>query len=175
MKNLKRTAACAVMIVLCFLLETTVFRKLELASIIPNLLIIVTSSFGFMRGKKEGLLIGFFCGLLKDVMIGQLLGLYALIYMVIGYGNGFFRSIFYDDDVKLPLSLIAASDLIYSLIVYVLLFLLQSDFNFSIYFRQVIMPELVYTVLVSFGLYHVILFVNRRLEEEEKRSASKFV
>lgn len=175
MKKFKRTAACAVIIIICFLLETTVFQKLALASIIPNLLIIVTSSFGFMRGKKEGLLIGFFCGLLKDVMIGDLLGFYALIYMIIGYGNGFFRSIFYDDDVKLPLSLIAASDFIYSIIMYILLFMLQSDFNFGVYFQQVIMPELVYTVLVSLGLYHVILFVNRRLEEEEKRSASKFV
>lgn len=175
MKKFRRIIECAIIIIICFLLETTVFQKLALASIVPNLLIIVTSSFGFMRGKKEGLLIGFFCGLLKDIMIGDLLGFYALIYMVVGYLNGFFRRIFYGDDIKLPLLLIAASDLIYSFAIYVLMFMLQSDFHFKFYFQHVIMPELVYTVLVSFALYHIILKVNQSLEEEEKRSASKFV
>ena len=91
MKKIKRILICAVLITVCFLLETTVFQKLAFASIIPNLLIIVTSSFGFMRGQKEGMIIGFFCGLLKDILGGNLLGFYALIYMLIGYGNGFFQ------------------------------------------------------------------------------------
>lgn len=94
MKKIKRILICAVLITVCFLLETTVFQKLAFASIIPNLLIIVTSSFGFMRGQKEGMIIGFFCGLLKDILGGNLLGFYALIYMLIGYGNGFSREYF---------------------------------------------------------------------------------
>lgn len=175
MKKFRRVAVCTIIIIVCFLLETTIFQKLALASIVPNLLIIITASFGFMRGKKEGLLIGFFCGLLKDVMIGDLLGFYALIYMAIGYINGFFKRIFYGDDVKLPLILIGASDLLYSCAIYVLLFLLQSDFHFVYYFQHVIMPEFVYTVLISFGLYYIVLRINQALEEEEKRSASKFV
>ena len=69
MKKIKRILICAVLIIVCFLLETTVFQKLTFASIIPNLLIIVTSSFGFMRGQKEGMIIGFFCGLLKDILL----------------------------------------------------------------------------------------------------------
>lgn len=175
MKKLKRIAVCTIIIIVCFLLETTVFRQLALASIIPNLLIVVTSSFGFMRGRREGLIIGFFCGLLKDILGGELLGFYALIYMLVGYGNGFFRRVFYDEDVKLPLVLIAASEFIYSLMIYFCLFMLKSDFNFAYYFGHIIMPELVYTILVTLGLYQIILHINRRLEEEEKRSASKFV
>ncbi|MGN0406491.1 MAG: rod shape-determining protein MreD [Bariatricus sp.] len=175
MKKLKRIAVCTVIILICFLLETTIFQHLALASVIPNLLIVVTSSFGFMRGRKEGLLIGFFCGLLKDVLGGDLIGFYALVYMVIGYCNGFFRRVFYDEDIKLPLALISASELVYSLIVYIFLFMLKSDFDFWYYFNHIIMPELVYTILITLGLYQVILHTNRRLEEEEKRSASKFV
>lgn len=175
MKKLKRIAVCTVIILICFLLETTIFQYLALASVIPNLLIVVTSSFGFMRGRKEGLFIGFFCGLLKDILGGDLIGFYALVYMVIRYCNGFFSRVFYDEDIKLPLALISASELVYSLIVYIFLFMLKSDFNFWYYFNHIIMPELVYTILITLGLYQVILHTNRRLEEEEKRSASKFV
>lgn len=175
MKKLKRIVVCAVIILVCFLLETTIFHKLAMASVIPNLLIVVTSSFGFMRGKKEGLLIGFFCGLLKDMASGGMLGFYAMLYMFIGYCNGFFKRVFYDEDVKLPMALITASELSYSLLIYICLFMLKNDFNFSFYFGHIILPELVYTILITLILYQAILHINRRLEEEEKRSASKFV
>lgn len=37
------------------------------------------------------------------------------------------------------------------------------------------LPELVYTMLITIFLYVIILKVNQRLETLEKRSASKFV
>ena len=42
-------------ILVSFLLQSTVFQTLSLGSICPNLMVVVTSSFGFMKGKKEGL------------------------------------------------------------------------------------------------------------------------
>lgn len=50
-------------------LTGTVFQTLSIASIVPNLLLILTVSFGFMRGKKEGMFVGFFCGLLIDIFM----------------------------------------------------------------------------------------------------------
>ena len=91
------------------------------------------------------------------------------------HGNGFFQRVFYDEDIKLPLALIAGSEFLYGMVIYVLLFMLKSDFHFLNYLRHVIMPELVYTILVTLVLYQIILHINRRLEEEEKRSASRFV
>ena len=40
----------------CFLLQCTMFKKLSFGGISPNLLIITTTSVGFMRGEKQGLL-----------------------------------------------------------------------------------------------------------------------
>lgn len=175
MKKAKRAAVCFVIIAACFLLETTLLTLIPFVTVVPNLMIIVTSAFGFMRGKKEGLWIGFACGLLKDILGGGLLGFNALIYLFLGYCNGFFRRLFYDEDVKLPIALIGISDFVYGLLVYVCMFMLKSDFNFLFYFRNIIMPELVYTLLATVVLYQIIMHVNRRLEEDEKRSASKFV
>ena len=58
---MRRKITVFIIIGVCYLLQTTFFDTLSFASISPNLLIIVTSSFGFMRGRKEGLFIGFFC------------------------------------------------------------------------------------------------------------------
>ena len=95
--------------------------------------------------------------------------------LYIGYINGKFSRIFYPEDIKLPLGLIVVSDLTYGLTCYILLFLLRGRFAFAYYFVHVILPEVVYTIVVTLLLYPVILFLNHKLEVKEKRSAQKFV
>ena len=130
---MRRKIVLAITIIVCFLLQCTVFKALAIASISPNLLIVVVASFGFMRGKKEGLFVGFFSGLLLDVMFGSVIGFYALIYMYIGYMNGFFKRIFFPDEVKLPLALIAVSDFFCNLLIYFSLFWFRGRFSFGYY------------------------------------------
>lgn len=158
-----------------FILQSTVFRSLSFAGIVPNLLIILTSSFGFMRGEKEGMWIGFISGLLCDIFFAEILGFHALVYMYIGFVNGKFNRIFYPEDIKLPIALIIISDLSYGLVYYILMFLLKGKFSFGFYFKNIIFPEVVYTILITVAFYPLILFVNERLEKKEKRSAQKFV
>ena len=110
---MRRKLILAVLILLAFVLQGTVFQTLSIASIVPNLLLILTVSFGFMRGKKEGMFVGFFCGLLIDIFYGSMIGFYALIYMYIGFCNGFLYKIFFDEDVKVPMVLVAGSDIAY--------------------------------------------------------------
>ena len=172
---MKRKIVTGIIILVCFLLESTIFHKLTFASISPNLMIIVTSSFGFMRGKKTGMTVGFGSGLFVDLFWGNILGFHMLIFTVIGYLNGTFERLFYDDDIKLPIILIAASETIYSLIIYGCMYMLQGDFLFGNYLYHIILPELVYTILVTLVLYQIILRINRKLEAEEQRSASRFV
>lgn len=172
---MRRKITIAIIIIVCFLLQTTLFSSLSFASISPNLLIVVVASFGFMRGKKEGLFIGFFCGLLMDIFSGNILGFYALIYMYVGYCNGFFRKIFFPDDIKLPIILISLSDISCNLFVYFFMFLFRKRFDFLYYSLHIIIPEFVYTILVTIVLYFILLKINQRLEKVEKRSAAKFV
>ena len=152
--KIKRKIITLLIIVVCFLLETTVFPSVSLAGITPNLLVVVVSSFGFMRGKNEGMAVGFICGLLMDVSFGLqgVIGFYALIYTLIGYANGFFKRLFYDEDIKLPLVLIAGSELLYGLTIYVCVYLMRSKFDFIYYLLHIIMPELMYTILVTLVL-----------------------
>lgn len=172
---MKRFLVSVFLIISCFLLQTTVFQWLNFGGIVPNLLIILTASFGFMRGERTGLLFGFFCGLLADIFFANVLGLNAMIYMYIGYGNGKFNRVFYKEDIKLPLALIFVSDLAYGLLYYATLFLLRGRFHIGYYFRSIILPELVYTILITLLLYPLVLWLNNKLEETEKRSARRFV
>lgn len=175
LKKIKRPVITILIITVCFLLQCTVFQKLSFASISPNLLIIVTASFGVMRGRKEGMWVGFLCGIISDIFFGDLIGFYALFYTILGYANGFFKRIFYPEDIKLPLILIGGSDFLLGNAVCILMFIMRSKFHYWYYMGNVIIPELIYTILVTLFLYQIILKINQKLESEEKRSASKFV
>ena len=170
-----RKIVVVLLILLFFVLQCSVFNSLAMGGIIPNLMIILTSSFGFMRGEKAGLLIGFACGLLCDIFFGSFLGFYAMVMMYIGFVNGKFSRIFYPEDIKLPLALILCSDLAYGLLCYLLFFLMRGKFHFGYYLLHIILPEAVYTIVVTLLLYPLILWINKRLESREQRSARKFV
>ena len=172
---MKRKVITFFIILISFLLQSTLFVKLKFGAVSPNLMLVVTSSFGFMRGRKSGIAVGAISGLLVDIFWGQLLGFHTLLYTVIGYLNGSFERLFYDEDIKLPIVLISASEFVYGICIYVFVYMLQGDFAFGTYLFSIIIPELVYTILVTLILYQVILHINRKLESEEQRSASKFV
>lgn len=171
---MKRNIFIAVMVIVCFVLQSTLFKTLSFGGIAPNLLIIVTSAFGFMCGKTCGLLVGFSSGLLYDIFFGDVLCFHALIYMYIGYINGNFKQIFYKEDIKLPIVLITASDLVFGLTYYVLLFMLRGRFHFGHYLQRIMIPEVVYTIVITLVLYPVIRFMTGKLEEGEKRSEDSF-
>ena len=162
---MRRKIILAVLILLTFILQGTIFQTLSIASIAPNLLLILTVSFGFMRGKREGLIIGFFSGLLVDIFYGNMVGFYALLYMYIGFFNGFLYKVFYDEDIKVPMVLVAVSDLAYGVIVYGLQFLLRGRLDFFGYLRHIIFPEMVYTVLLTVIFYRIFYKLNHWLAD----------
>ncbi len=170
-----RKFVVAIMIVICFLLQSTVFTALNIGGIVPNLMIILTASVGFMRGEQEGLIIGFVCGLLWDVFYGDFLGFYAMVLMYIGFLNGKFSRSFYPEDIKLPIALIIVSDLTFGVLCYGISFLLRGKFDFTYYLLRVILPEALYTTVITLFLYPLILKINNALEARERRSAQKFV
>ena len=124
---MKRKVITFFIILISFLLQSTLFVKLKFGAVSPNLMLVVTSSFGFMRGRKSGIAVGAISGLLVDIFWGQLLGFHTLLYTVIGYLNGSFERLFYDEDVKLPIVLISASEFLYGICIYVFVYMLQGD------------------------------------------------
>ncbi len=149
------------MIIVCFLLQTTVLNVISIGSITPNLMLILCVSMGLMRGRKSGLWTGFFCGILTDLFYGSLFGFYALIYMYVGYLSGYAFRIYYDDDIKVPMLLTAVTDLFYGFAVYVLQFLLRGRVGLFTYLYRIIIPEVVYTVILTVIVYRIFYYVNR--------------
>lgn len=164
---MKRLIVYFVEIIILFLVQSAMFHYFQLAGIMPNLLLILVAATAYMRGRMAGLGVGFFSGLLVDFMFGSyILGLYALLYMLIGYLAGYSNRVYSEDDYTLPIIIIAISDLIYGFFYYVFEFLLRGRLNFPYYLRRLILPEIIYTVAVSIFLYKLLHMINYRLQRK---------
>lgn len=158
-----------------FILQSTIASHISINNIAPNLILILVASFGFMFGEQEGMVIGFFGGLLLDVFFGTVIGVYALFYLFIGYLNGKFCRLFYPEEFLLPGTLIMMSDFLLGLMNYVFLFLLRGRIAFPFYLLHIIVPEVIYTLVVSIAFYPLLLWIAKRIEKKNNRSKRKFV
>lgn len=172
---MRRKITMALLILIFIILQSTLCQEIAIASIKPNLLIILIVSFGLMRGRRTGMLTGFFCGLLADLFFESIIGFNALIYLWVGYLSGYFYRIFYDDDIKTPLFLISISDLAYGIIHYCFRFLLRGRIQFFRYLGRIILPEVFYTLILTILCYRILYWINQRLSLSDNRGVDYFV
>ncbi len=161
---MRRILTLSILIILNFTLQSTVFGFHDIDSITPNLLLILTMSFGLMRGRREGMLVGFFSGFLLDIFFSSILGPYMLVYMFIGYINGFFHKNYMVEDVMLPLIVIIVDEFAFNTVIYIICFLLQNHLNYTDYLRSIILPEMLCTALLTIIIYKVYVVINRYLK-----------
>ena len=160
--NLKRKLIIALLCAAAALLQTTLMGYIEIASIRPNLQVILATSFALMCGSKTGLTVGALAGFFLALVSGSTPGFYTLAYAWIGYLTGFSYRIFYDDDIKTPLLLIAGADLLYGLYQYITTFLIRGRIHFFFYLRRIIIPEMIYTVILAVFIYQLNFYINRK-------------
>lgn len=149
---MKRVVGQSVIVILLFILQNTVFSYFSLNGVKPNLLLIITVFFGFAASVNNGMLTGFFCGLLCDIFFGSYLGVYSFLFMLLGGFSGVMAKFFYQDDLIFPFLTIAFSDGLFGIVCYIFLFLLRGRFAFADYAESVILPELLFTFLMSIVL-----------------------
>ena len=152
---------------LAFTIQNGVFPLLPFLSASPNLLLILTFSFGFIHGQEQGMWYGLFAGILLDLFYSGPFGFYTLLFVYIGFLNGICTRYYYEDYITLPLALSLVNEVIYNLYVYVFRFLVRNRLDFLYYFREIIVPEMIFTTVTTLLIYRFFLFTSRRIEEME--------
>ena len=168
-KALKRAAIYALLILMCFTLQTGVFPLIPFLSSTPNLLLILTFSLGFIYGGNTGMICGLCAGLLMDLFTSGPFGFYSLIYLYIGFFNGIFTRYYYDEFITLPLILCVLNEFVYNFYIFLGRFLVRNKLDFGFYFRDIILPELVFSLIVTLFVYRIFLMANKKLDVIDQR------
>ncbi|NLL92966.1 MAG: rod shape-determining protein MreD [Clostridiales bacterium] len=160
-----------ILVILLFVIQTTFSGAISLGNVAPNLIIIIVCMYGLLRGRRAGMYIGFFAGLLLDVFfgIGDVMGINAMILMYIGFLNGIFNDMIYIKNYHIPVIAVAISTFAYEFFYYVFAFMIRNKLDLPYYLRHIIIPEIVYTVFVTLFLFKIILWIDSKIEKYEKR------
>ena len=163
-------------IIILYILQTTVFTTyFSIAGTAPNLILMFSCIVGFMRGRRSGMLTGFFGGILVDIMNGGIVGATPLVYLLSGYINGMFYKEYSKEQLLLPIGLVALCDFSYGLLCYFFGFLFRNRLHMGYYLADIILPETVYTVVVTIFAYILVYYINRKLDFIDRKRQARNV
>lgn len=161
----KRILIYLTLVLVAFLLEYSVIPAFNIFSSIPNLLLIVTFSYGFLYGSTTGIICGVFSGFLLDTFYVVLFGINMLIFSFIGFLSGLFKSQLKPDTIYFPLFLCVSFEFIYNVFMMFYRFLLYGRFDPGYTFINVFLPETFFSLLVTLVSYRILLAATRKLDD----------
>lgn len=92
--------------VLALLVEGSIFSFFIVEKALPDLVLVMTISLGFLLGERRGAFLGLCAGLFQDVIFGSVLGFFALAKMLLGYGAGLLGRELYQEQLLAPVLLV---------------------------------------------------------------------
>ena len=164
----------AVLIVLNYVLQSTVLSRFVIFGVQPDTALVFIVSYGLLRGDVEGAIFGFFAGLMHDVTGGTVIGLYAMLGMVTGYFAGKPFKDYFHNNVFLPLALVVVATLVYQFVYYFLVFLFQGRVALGLYFQEIILPKTIYTAILAVPLYSLLFWINAKITRWESFNRKLF-
>ena len=157
--------ACFILIMLlcCFLLQYSVIARIPFLKCAPNLMLILTFFFAYIRGKNAGMLVGFFAGLIMDIYFCDVIGYNMLVLLIIGFVCGMLGKNFFSNNLFTPMLILMLSALAYDICYYFFWFILQSTFAFGYILLHTIIPELLLTFIAGVILLKPLTFLIKKM------------
>ena len=73
----------------------------------------------------------------------------------------------------LPVAVCAASEVMYNVFIYIFKFLIREKFNVVFYIKNIIIPEVVITLVFTLILYRFLLWYNKKLRVLDSRGINR--
>lgn len=156
---MKKYSFIAVSIVLSFILQTSLFKFIDLIGTLPNLSLVLVVIFSMMTNGIAGGLIGLFTGILYDCMMYDVFGIYTLVYFIIGALMGIYADDMQRDNFAAYTFVAFLSTIVFHFLLYTIMFFLRYRLDGVASFFPSILLEAVLNGLVIIVVLKLILKV----------------
>lgn len=138
------------------ILQATVMPLIAINGIKPDLLLIIVVSTGLLTGKERGIGVGFFSGLLQDLVSGSSFGLNVLSKMATGYVCGMVERKVFKEYIFLPAIALLVATLFNGFIMLLLLLFLGYKVDAISAILYNILPQVGYNVFFSIPVHRLV-------------------
>jgi rod shape-determining protein MreD len=166
-KVMRKFIVTFIILVLNFCLQSTWFQGVSLFGIKFNTGILFIIFFAILRGENEGAIIGFFTGLMQDIMFGKIIGFYALIGMLLGFFTAYLSKEFVKENFIVAVLFGFLGTICYEFIVYFFLIFTKGDLNIWVNILKVVLPEAVGNLLLTIPFYRLTQYIENKVKVKE--------
>ena len=151
-----------------YVLQASILPLLSWHGICADLMLLVTVSFAFLRGKHLGTLMGFLTGLLQDLASGTFFGVNAFSKLLAGYLCGSFSNRVFKEQFFLPILASVAATVMNYFILALIMVLLGYRFNLMGGTEVMLVPMLIYQLAFAYPVHRLVYAVDKQLQNKDK-------
>ncbi len=144
-----------VVLVVALLIQLTVSPEIGIGSVKPDILLVATICWALFEGPGQGVLFGFFAGLLEDIFSTAVLGVSAFAKIIVGYAAGELRQRVISKSVVWPMLIVFFGSILHELMKFATWALVglepRPPFNFGI-----IASLALYNALITLVVYPLV-------------------
>ena len=157
----------AAFVVGLYVLQSSILPLMAFHGISPNLMLLLSVSFAFLRGTKHGVLMGFCVGLLQDLATGTFFGVHVFSYMLIGLVCGKFSGQVFKDQLFLPLIASVFATAFHYFVMVGFVFLLGYRFHPMPHMQYMLLPMLCYQFVFSYPVHRLTCWMEKKVVEQK--------
>lgn len=143
-------------IIINFIFQSTIVHYLRIFEVLPNTGLILVVTFGLLGGKKTGSFVGFIIGILHDIFFCNVIGVYGLIYFLIGYFIGSINQKLFKENSIIPFLFTIFATVGFHFTYYIFMYFLGISTNFMFILRRIVIIEAIYNGIISVFIYSQI-------------------
>ncbi|MBE3591624.1 MAG: rod shape-determining protein MreD [Thermoanaerobacter sp.] len=155
------------LIVLLIVLQTTLFRFIDIFGVKPDAAFIVVLSFSLLNGPWEAIYLSLFAGLIQDILFNNALGITTFSLLIVSYITGLLSKSVFKESSFVAFVFVFLGTLLYNFVTMFSMVLMKYEFNFLSDFMNVAMIQAVYNSIITVFAYRYLVSFNRYVNENK--------
>ena len=150
-----------------YVLQSSFLPLIYFHGIGPDLLLLLTISYAFLKGNKQGSFMGFLLGLFEDLASGSFFGVNTFIYMLLGFGCGTFSNRVLRDSFFLPIVASCTATMVSYCFHELIIVLLGYGFYPLAHIQMKLLPMLCYNLIFAWPVHVMVHRMDKYLAKKK--------
>lgn len=146
-----------IIIITNLILQGSILPFFSFLVFLPNPALVSVVIISMFKGKYYGAFFGVFMGLFQDVLFGDVIGVHALIYFLIGYTVGVLQTSLNNENIFIPVIFSGIGTVFYNLMYFLIMYFLSKNISLDAAVKRIFSIEILYNCILAI-IIHKILF-----------------